>query len=151
MFDRRPTGLPVAMDRRQFLKLGGAGLVGAVLLTTDAAPLLAQAASRLRGEFEAAAERYDVPAELLLAMGYVNTRWEMPPPTASDYEQGEIEGRGAYGIMALLQNPSRDTLGRATELTGLSEEELKNDRAANMRGGGAGGYSGCEKPAELNG
>ena len=122
----------------------------AIGLIGSAANVSAQQAS-LADEFASASEEYGVPGELLLAMGYVNTRWEMPPPTASDYEQGEIEGRGAYGIMALLQNPSRDTLGRAAELTGLSEEELKNDRAANVRGGGAGRYPGCEKPAELDG
>jgi hypothetical protein len=45
-----------------------------------------------------------------MAMGYVNTRWEMPPPEASDYIPGDIHGRGAYGIMQLVQNPWEDTL-----------------------------------------
>ncbi len=107
----------------------------------------------LADEFASASEEYGVPEELLLAMGYVNTRWEMPPPTASAYERGEIEGRGSYGIMALLQNPSRDTLGKAAELSGLSEKELKNDRAANVRGGAAllAQLQGTEKPDDLNG
>jgi hypothetical protein len=87
----------------------------------------AQTDSSLDAEFEAAAESYGLPKELLLAMGYVNTRWEMPPPEASEHEAREIkegspEARGAYGIMQLVQNPSRDTLGEAAALTEASEE-----------------------------
>ena len=78
-----------------------------------------------------------MPAELLLAMGYVNTLWEMPPPSASDYEPGDLSGRGAYGIMQLVQNPWTDTLGRAASLTGFSEELLKTSRPANVLGGAA--------------
>lgn len=101
----------------------------------------AQQAS-LEEEFGAAAEEYDVPKELLKAISYVNTRWEMPSPQASDYEdseprEGDPEARGAYGLMSLYDNPARDTLGRAAELTGLSEEQIKTGRAANIRGGAA--------------
>jgi hypothetical protein len=108
-------------------------------------------------EFGAAAEKYEVPEELLLAMGYVNTRWEMPPPDASDYEKGKPkegspESRGSYGIMQLVQNPSEDTLGEAAGLTGISEERLKTDRARNIRGGAAvlAERQGDTKPADLN-
>jgi hypothetical protein len=142
-----------AMRRRDFLKLGGAGLAGVVLLGTAGSRALAQAGSSLKAELESAATEYSVPRELLLAMGYVNTLWEMPPPDASDYEEGDLHGRGAYGIMQLLRNPSRDTLGRAAKLTGLSEEELKTSRAANVRGGAAvlADIQGANKPVELNG
>ncbi len=143
------------MDRRHFLRLSGAGLAGATLLGTVGAggKVLAQTGPSLEAEFQSAAAKYKVPKELLLAMGYVNTLWEMPPPKASDYEPGDLHGRGAYGIMQLVQNPSRDTLGEASELTGLSEEELKNDRAANVRGGAAvlAHIQGPDKPADLNG
>ena len=70
-------------------------------------------------------------------MGYYNTLWEMPPPSASAYRKGDPEGRGDYGIMQLTQNPSRNTLGKAAKLTGLSEDRLKNDRSANIEGGAA--------------
>src|SRR3712207_7394121 len=60
-------------------------------------------------------------SELLLAMGFVNTHWEMPPPSASDYRPGDLSGRGAYGIMQLVENPWTDTLSRAASLTGLPE------------------------------
>jgi hypothetical protein len=45
----------------------------------------------LEYEFGHASREYGVPRDLLLAMGYVNTRWEMPPPSASDYESGDPE------------------------------------------------------------
>ena len=142
-----------AMDRRNFLRLGGAGLAGVVLLGTAGGRVLGQAGSSLKEEFESAATEYGVPQELLLAMGYVNTLWEMPPPDASDYVEGDLHGRGAYGIMQLLRNPWRDTLGRAASLTGLSVEELKTSRAANVRGGAAvlADIQGASRPAELNG
>jgi len=111
----------------------------------------------LDAEFEAAAKEYEVPKELLLAMGYVNTRWEMPPPEASDDEEvepgvGAPEARGSYGIMQLVQNPSEDTLGEAATLSGISEERLKKDRARNIRGGAAvlAKVQGETKPEDLN-
>jgi len=129
-----------AMDRRGFLRLGGGGLAGAILLgTTPGRRALAQAEPSLAAEFEAAATEYGVPEELLLAVGYANTLWEMPPPDASPYEPDDLHGRGAYGIMQLVRRPSKDTLGRAASLTGISAKRLKADRAANVRGG-AGGY-----------
>jgi hypothetical protein len=109
--------------------------------------------SSLSDELSQASAEYGVPKELLLAMGYVNTRWEMPPPTASNYEAEDPEGRGNYGIMALVQNPSRDTLGRAASLTDLSKEQLKTDRASNVRGGAAvlSEMAGENRPSDLNG
>jgi N-acetyl-anhydromuramyl-L-alanine amidase AmpD len=109
--------------------------------------------SSLSDEFARAAEESGVPAEVLKAMGYVNTRWEMPPPDATPYEEGDPHGRGAYGIMQLQQNPSTDTLGEAAGLTGLTEEELKNDRAANVRGAAAvlAQMAGENRPQDLNG
>jgi hypothetical protein len=127
------------MDRRDFLRLSSVGLAGAVLLATAGvgdAPAQ-QPGSVLEAEFEEAAREYGVPKELLLAMGYVNTLWEMPPPDANVYEAGDLHGWGSYGIMALVQNPSSDTLGEASRLTGISEEMLKTDRRSNIRGGAA--------------
>jgi hypothetical protein len=126
-----------SIDRRDFLRLGGAGLAGAALLGTAGGRVLAQTDSSLKEQFESAAREYKVPVELLLAMGYYNTLWEMPPPSASPYRMGDPEGRGDYGIMQLTQNPSRNTLGKAAKLTGLAEDRLKNDRSANIEGGAA--------------
>lgn len=142
-----------SINRRDFLRLGAAGFAGAVLLGTGGSTALARTGSPLKAEFKTAAIRNRVPVELLLAMSYVNTLWEMPPPTASDYEPGDLHGRGAYGIMQLLQNPSIDTLGRAANLTGLSEEKLKSERKANVRGGAAvlADIQGKNKPPDLDG
>src|SRR5829696_4359445 len=134
---------PGVINRRNFLRLGGAGLAGVVLLgSAGVGTVLARGQHSPReaplvAEFRAAAEEYGVPMELLMAMGYVNTRWEMPPPWANSYVAGDLHGWGSYGIMALVQNPYSDTLGEASRLTGIPEEELKTDRAANIRGGAA--------------
>jgi len=141
------------MNRRDFLRLGGAGLAGATLLGTAGGRVLAQTDSSLKAQFETAARKYKVPVELLLAMGYYNTLWEMPPPSASAYRKGDPEGRGDYGIMQLTQNPSRNTLGKAAKLTGLSKARLKNDRSANIEGGAAflSDLVGKTKPKRLDG
>jgi hypothetical protein len=140
------------MDRRDFLRIGGTGLAGAVLLGGAAGVAFARTGP-LRKEFEESALRYRVPVGLLLAMGYVNTLWEMPPPSASDYEPGDLSGRGAYGIMQLVQNPWTDTLGRAASLTGLPEDLLRTSRPANIRGGAAvlAGMQGKNRPMDPDG
>ena len=143
----------MSMDRRDFLRLGSAGLAGAVLLGSAYGGRALAETDSLKAELESAAQRYRVPVELLLAMGYVNTLWEMPPPSASDYEPGDLTGRGAYGIMQLMQNPSTDTLGEAASLTGLSEDKLKKSRPANILGGAAvlADMQGEDWPSDLNG
>src|ERR687890_568346 len=142
-----------AMDRRDFLRLGVAGFAGATLLGTAGGRVLAQTDSSLKEQFDSAAREYKVPVELLLAMGYYNTLWEMPPPSTSAYRKGDTEGRGDYGIMQLTQNPSKNTLGRAAKLTGLSEARLKSDRSANIEGGAAllSDIAGKTKPKSLDG
>ena len=148
------TEAPRAMNRRGFLRLSGASMVGAALLGMVGSNWVSAQEqspySSLLAEFEEAAERYNVPVKLLLAMGYVNTRWEMPPPEASDHEPGKHHGRGAYGIMQLVKNDDEDTLGEASRLTGISEEDLKTDRRSNIFGGAALlAEAEGEKPARL--
>ena len=131
---------PRMMNRRDFLKLSGAGLAAVALLgsvRTVFAKEKPSLGSTIVAEFKEAAEEHGVPMALLMAMGYVNTRWEMPPPGANVYATGDPHGWGSYGIMALVQNPISDTLGEASRLTGIPEEVLKTDRAANIRGGAA--------------
>lgn len=144
-----------AMSRRNFLKLGGASLAGATLFATIAPGkvLATPNDSSLAMEFEAAADKYSVPEELLLAVGYTNTRWEMPPPSLGDYEPGDLHGMGGYGIMHLRQEPSVDTLGDASKLTQIPEEKLKTDRESNILGGAAvlAKLVGNEKPTTLEG
>jgi hypothetical protein len=156
--EAKPRAAPGTIDRRDFLKLSGVGLLGVALFgSIGAGTVFAQSGPwpgvSLAAEFREAAREYGVPMELLMAMGYVNTRWEMPPPETNAYEMGNPHGRGSYGIMALVQNPYSNTLGEASWLTGIPEEELKMNRAANIRGGAAllassaGGYV----PEDLSG
>ncbi len=147
---------PKMMDRRNFLRLSGAGLAAVALLgsvRTVFAKEKPSPGSAIVAEFKEAAEEYGVSMELLMAMGYANTRWEMPPPGANVYAVGDPHGWGSYGIMALAKNPSSNTLGEASRLTGIPEEELKRSRAANIRGGAAllASSLGPEKPSELSG
>lgn len=132
---------PPGINRRDFLRLGGIGVAAATLFgIAGTGELFAQqdpAYSSLVKEFNEAAEKYNVPVSILLAMGYVNTRWEMPPPEASAHEPGDPHGRGAYGIMQLVRNDDEDTLGEASRLTGIPEEMLKTDRRSNILGGAA--------------
>src|SRR3954468_8859541 len=138
MHSEGSTGPPGMMDRRGFLRWSVVG-IAALLGVIGSGNVLAQpsSGSSLVAEFQEAAKKYDVPVSLLLAIGYVNTRWEVPPPEASDYEPGNPHGRGAYGIMQLVQNSTADTLGEASKLTGIPEEELKTDRRSNILGGAA--------------
>jgi hypothetical protein len=129
---------PKMMDRRDFLRLSGAGLAAVALLgsvRTVFAKEKPSPGSAIVAEFKEAAEEHGVPIKLLMAMGYANTRWEMPPPGANVYAAGDPHGWGSYGIMALVQNPISDTLGEASRLTGIPEEVLKTDRAEALQTG----------------
>lgn len=142
------------VDRRGFLKLSGTGLAGVALLATvGAGDVLAREETdpSLVAEIEEAAERFELPAEVLLGMAWVNTRYEHPPPETGEYEEGDLHGRGSYGIMQLVQNPSSNTLGEASKLTGIPEEDLKTDRRSNVLGGAAllAASQGEKKPARL--
>jgi hypothetical protein len=97
----------------------------------------------LAAEFQAAANEYGVPAELLLAMGYVNTRWETPAEPSRD---------GGWGVMHLVENQTEDSLGESSRLTAIPEERLRTDPASNIRGGAAllARAQGTDRPADLN-
>ncbi len=149
-----------ALGRRDFLKISATGVGGALFIgALGSSSAVAQTPGNGGGssratlvqEFREAAREYDVPLPVLLAIGYVNTRWEMPPPEASAYERGDPHGWGGHGIMALVQDPSSDTLAEAAELTGISEEELKRDRASNIKGGAAllAASQGDDKPGNV--
>lgn len=136
------------MDRRDFIRLGGAGLASTVLLGGTTGLAFAQEKAPLADLFREAAAKHGVPPQLIIAIGYVNTRWEMPPPGASPYRQGDLHGKGTYGLMQLVRNPGRDTLGKAADITGRPVEELKDDVEANVFGGAAvlSRMQGAEKP-----
>ncbi|SCF29596.1 SH3 domain-containing protein [Micromonospora viridifaciens] len=117
-------------------------LVGATLILTlglSAQPALAAgpalaapadaAASPLTAAFDTAAARYDVPRDLLVALGYAETRL--------DGHGGAPSASGGYGLMHLTSNPSTHTLDEAARLTGLGHAALRTDAAANISGAAA--------------
>lgn len=145
---------PTAITRQEFLKLSGAGIAGAALLgVMGSGSALAQSNDQISTDVNSASTEYNVPAELLLAIGYVNTRWETPPVEAGAYEPDDIHGSGGYGPMHLSENPQKNTLARASELTGIPQEDLKTDRAANTNGAAAvlDSLAGEQNPSDLAG
>jgi N-acetyl-anhydromuramyl-L-alanine amidase AmpD len=80
------------------------------------------------GEFADAADEFSVPVQLLQAIGYVESQWQMVEG------QEEFEGlAAAHGVMALRG----DRLDRAAELAGVSVDDAKTQRRANIRAGAA--------------
>ncbi|QGV82956.1 N-acetylmuramoyl-L-alanine amidase [Streptomyces ficellus] len=126
-------------------------------------------AGALQRDFAAAAAAYGVPQSVLLAVSYLQSRWDghggAPSVTggygpmhltdartalasAPHHSHGAEDARGDTSRTvkrvadAGLPEPSAlpprlRTLERAAELSGLSPERLRTDRAANIRGGAA--------------
>lgn len=140
-----------------------AGLAGAAALAAGAVALIPPAAQAGTGtapgpaarqhDFAAAAADYHVPETVLLAVAYQESRW--------DTHSGRMSTSGGYGPMhltdvtralaaggpagavgragpgALVGAPALHTLTAAAQLTGLSPARLRDDPAANIRGGAA--------------
>jgi hypothetical protein len=79
--------------------------------------------------FAAAAEEFDVPRDLVVAVGHAESRLDM--------HGGKPSQDNGFGLMHLVSNPSRHTLEQAATITGASTNALKNDVATNIRGGAA--------------
>jgi hypothetical protein len=80
------------------------------------------------GEFRGAADEFDVPIEILQAMGYAETQWQMI--------EGEEEFEGwspAAGTMGLRGG----FIKQGAELLGASEDDVKSDRKTNIRAAAA--------------
>jgi hypothetical protein len=80
------------------------------------------------GEFHAAADEFDVPVQILQAVGYAETQWQMV--------EGDEEFEGwapASGTMALRG----DHITRGAELLGLDVDAVKQSRATNIRAAAA--------------
>ncbi len=79
--------------------------------------------------FDSAAKEFDVPASLLVAIGYAETQLYHVPGETS--EQDGVPP--AFGVMALRG----DALAKGAALAGVSEEEAQSDPAANIRAAAA--------------
>jgi N-acetyl-anhydromuramyl-L-alanine amidase AmpD len=93
---------------------------------------VADAARRTPHELDAlfaqAAKEFNVPVNLLKAISYAETRWE--------HVQGaeEHEGRpAAFGLLALRG----EKLAEGAALAGVSADDVRNNRLANLRAGAA--------------
>jgi len=136
----------------------GLGVVGALAVSTPgAATTAASAASSERvacatgatrqGDFIAASQATGVPRDLLLAVSYMQSRW--------DDHDGAPSTSGGYGPMHLTDAPadlnttgrgdgetrpplmSANTLQLASRLTGLDVATLRTNPGANICGGAA--------------
>ena len=98
--------------------------------------------------FAAAAAEYGVPRTVLEAVSYAQTRWDFNPGHSTSGGYGPMhlvaaqlgsaaEGKGLGEPPSAASSPAADTLGKAATLTGLSEDALRTDELANIRGGAA--------------
>lgn len=124
-------------------KRGQAALLGTVVAATlaltgqpaTAAPYPGGGAAPDAGSgamntaFSAAAAEFDVPRDLLVAVGYGETHL--------DGHGGRPSQANGYGVMHLVSQPKHKTLERAAKLTGESAADLKKDTAVNIRGAAA--------------
>ncbi|GAA3015617.1 N-acetylmuramoyl-L-alanine amidase [Streptosporangium longisporum] len=97
--------------------------------TVSAGTAAVRTAGPLADAFARAAETYDVPRDLLVALAYAETHL--------DGHGGEPSASGGYGVMHLVSNPTARVLERAAELTGQPAAALRENDAANIRGGAA--------------
>lgn len=97
-------------------------------MAAGAAPAVVPESSPYDALFAAAGAEFGVPAGVLRAIGYVETRWQM----VEGHE--EFEGMpAAYGIMALRGERLRE----AAQLAGVAESAVRTEPAANIRAAAA--------------
>ncbi|MCX4445993.1 peptidoglycan-binding protein [Streptomyces sp. NPDC087866] len=107
-----------------------AALTATVLAATGAPALAAEDTGHpMDRAFDRAAHEFDVPRDLLAAVGYGETRL--------DGHAGRPSQANGFGVMHLVSNPAHHTLERAAALTGEPVAALRADTAANILGGAA--------------
>ncbi|WP_320069892.1 N-acetylmuramoyl-L-alanine amidase, partial [Micromonospora sp. RTGN7] len=126
MFNRSP-------GRRKPPPLAGVLVATLTVVTlTAAAPATAAPTDRADGltaAFAAAGSRYDVPRDLLVAVGYGESRL--------DDHGGQPSAANGYGPMHLVSNPTNRSLDEAAGLTGVPVDQLRSRPEANVRGAAA--------------
>ncbi|WP_235807194.1 N-acetylmuramoyl-L-alanine amidase [Lentilactobacillus farraginis] len=132
--------------KKWYLVFGGM-LLGIILMVGVMTTARADSQSSLQRDFQKAAEKYQVPVKVLMAVSYNETRFEN--------HNGKPSVAGGYGVMHLTDAASGDvsnagkttqsipntavlhTLNKAAALTGISVTKLKTNDAANIAGGAA--------------
>ncbi|GHJ47921.1 hypothetical protein Cs7R123_52630 [Catellatospora sp. TT07R-123] len=120
---------PLPFRRARAASLLGAALAGALLLSAAPAVAKPAPATGLGAVFTAAATSYGVPRDVLVAVGYGETR-------LIDHDGLPSQDNG-FGIMHLATNPYNHSLELASQLTGLDQAVLKSDARANVKGAAA--------------
>ncbi|MEV4813346.1 N-acetylmuramoyl-L-alanine amidase [Micromonospora avicenniae] len=115
--------------RRVAVALLAAALTAAAVGPAVPAPAAAPARTAIESAFERAANEFDVPRDLLVAVGYGESRL--------DAHDGKPSQANGYGVMHLVSNPTLHSLERAATLTGEPVARLKSTISANIRGGAA--------------
>ena len=142
--------------RQSVVALGAVAAVSAGLALASPAAQAADPSASAAGSdsasreraFAAASAEFGVPRTVLEAVSYAQTRWDFHPGHSSSGGYGPMhlvdanlgsaaEGRGLGEAPTPAADPVADTLGRAATLTGLSEDALRTDELANIRGGAA--------------
>jgi hypothetical protein len=108
--------------------IAATAVVGAVATALLSIPATAEKPDTTDA-FAAAADEFDVPRDLVVAVGYGESRLDM--------HAGKPSQDNGFGVMHLVSNPARHTLAQAATATGASEHALKTDVTANIRGGAA--------------
>ncbi|MFB6816515.1 peptidoglycan-binding protein [Streptomyces sp. NPDC056347] len=107
-----------------------AALTATVLAVTGSPALAAPGDGHpMDRAFARAAAEFDVPRDLLAAVGYGETRL--------DGHSGRPSQANGYGVMHLVSNPADKTLERAAALTGKPLGKLRTDTGTNILGGAA--------------
>jgi N-acetyl-anhydromuramyl-L-alanine amidase AmpD len=107
---------------------GPSTCTASLTLAAAPAPAVVPVASPYDSLFDAAGAEYGVPAGLLRAVSYVETRWQM----VEGHE--ELPGQSpAFGVMALRGERLRE----GARLAGVGEEDVRRDARANVRAAAA--------------
>ena len=131
-------GKPASYKVRNFSALASAvlfllfvpilGGTGGVVRAADNPANASTGAGPVSTAFTAAARKWQVPQQVLMALGWVESHWEQRGGTpATDF---------GYGIMHITDRPD-GSMARAVQLTGLSVEQVRADLVANIEAGAA--------------
>ncbi|MER5382054.1 N-acetylmuramoyl-L-alanine amidase [Streptomyces sp. NPDC002688] len=127
--NRSPSRVP--LRRAALSVLGTLTVLVAAVQPAGAAPRagVLTAPGPVSRSFTRAAAEFDVPRDVLIALGYGETHL--------DDHAGLPSQAGGYGVMHLVSNPDQHTLELASRLTGEAPRALRQHTAANIRGGAA--------------
>src|SRR6476646_2841376 len=90
------------------------------------ASVLSQAHGEVSRSFASAARHWNVPLPVVMAVGYVESRW--------DQRDGAPSADFGYGIMHVVDR-SDGTMDRAAQLTGLAPDAIRHFAEANIEAG----------------